>query len=328
MYTEKREREAMDLAAGPVLGFRGSENGKWHTCALVVTADDAAPELWWSARQDGQDAPEEVAAERVHLKSLKDFGIWRFDWSVEQTDGEQAIDYALAEDTKYTYSVPARGNPPRIAYASCAGFSSLKEVKRLQDKNAMWDVLADHHDKEPFHLMISGGDQVYADSVWDVVRPLSGWLERLFNVFDDWAQAEFTDEMRATVEEFYFCLYCQRWSQPEPAKVLSQVPSLMMWDDHDCFDGWGSYPPEQQQSAIFRGIQRTSANYVFDLTCRDAFEVHLHQRQNERLLVPLVAGEELGGEATLPVLRHEQVQRPHPCPCVHSSPVGSAGLGS
>src|SRR5215210_6308176 len=41
-----------------------------------------------------------------------------------------------------------------------------------------------------------------------------------------------------------------------------------------------------------------------NLAGRDALHVHLHKRQNERLLVSLVAGEEAGGEGTFPILRH------------------------
>ena len=26
------------------------------------------------------------------------------------------------------------------------------------------------------------------------------------------------------------------------------MPTVMMWDDHDIFDGWGSYSPEMQRS--------------------------------------------------------------------------------
>jgi hypothetical protein len=26
----------------------------------------------------------------------------------------------------------------------------------------------------------------------------------------------------------------------------------MSWDDHDIFDGWGSYPEELQESAVFQ----------------------------------------------------------------------------
>ena len=40
----------------------------------------------------------------------------------------------------------------------------------------------------------------------------------------------------------------------------------------------------------------------------DAFEVHLHEGEHERLPVALVAGEELRGEGAVPILRHLQRQ--------------------
>jgi hypothetical protein len=253
--SERKESEAKAVIVGPILGFRGSEGGTWRTCALVVTArDDAPPELSWSLEEGDHAGEVRAAPNPTRLKSFEECEVWRFDWSVEQEDSERTIAYALGDGPEYSYSVPPRGGPPRIAYASCAGFSSLKEMKTVEDKNAMWKVLATQHRARPFHLLIAGGDQVYADPVWDVVRPLSRWLNEVFDVFDDWGRADFTEEIRAAVEGFYFDLYCQRWEQPELAEVMSRVPSLMMWDDHEIFDGWGSYPREQQESAIFAGI--------------------------------------------------------------------------
>jgi len=264
----------MTLVVGPILGFRGSENGKWCTCALVVTAtEDPPPELTWSVEDEDQDGQDQATSDRVRLKSFNNYEVWRFDWSVEQKDNEQTISYTLGGGTKYSYNVPPKGMPPRIAYASCSGFSSLKEMKKVKDKNAMWKVLTIQHQKEPFHLIILGGDQVYADLVWDIVPPLRrSWLNRSLDLFADWGRAEFTGEMQAAVEDFYFDLYCQRWSQPEPAEVMSSVPSLMMWDDHDIFDGWGSYQPEQQDSVIFQGIYEQAREHfrLFQLQSNEA----------------------------------------------------------
>jgi hypothetical protein len=34
--------------------------------------------------------------------------------------------------------------------------------------------------------------------------------------------------------------------------MLAVIPTIMMWDDHDIIDGWGSYPPARQNSPIFQ----------------------------------------------------------------------------
>ena len=36
--------------------------------------------------------------------------------------------------------------------------------------------------------------------------------------------------------------------------MLARVPSLMMWDDHDIYDGWGSQPPAIIDSPVGRGL--------------------------------------------------------------------------
>ena len=33
--------------------------------------------------------------------------------------------------------------------------------------------------------------------------------------------------------------------------MLALVPTVAMWDDHDLIDGWGSYPAERQDCAVF-----------------------------------------------------------------------------
>ncbi len=133
----------MAVILGPILGFRGLEDGEWRTCALVVTEGTVTPpELAWFIDNEGRRNEGENASERTHLRSFRGFEVWRFDWSVQQSDAEQTIVYTLGDGAEYRFSVPATDQPLRVAYGSCAGFSSLGEMKKVGDKNAMWDVLA------------------------------------------------------------------------------------------------------------------------------------------------------------------------------------------
>jgi hypothetical protein len=43
--------------------------------------------------------------------------------------------------------------------------------------------------------------------------------------------------------------------------MLSSVPTAMMWDDHDIFDGWGSYRPEIQTCPVYQGIFDVARNH-------------------------------------------------------------------
>jgi hypothetical protein len=76
--------------------------------------------------------------------------------------------------------------------------------------------------------------------------------------------------MADAVADYYFVRYCWLWEQPELAPILPAIPSLMMWDDHDIFDGWGSHDPEWQACATFRGIYAAAREQfaLFQLAAR------------------------------------------------------------
>lgn len=66
---------------------------------------------------------------------------------------------------------------------------------------------------------ILAGDQVYADEV----------------------EAEVLEERNPRKrKELYLGIYKEFWDNIEYRKVLCRVPAVLMWDDHDITDGWGS----------------------------------------------------------------------------------------
>ncbi|GGJ76616.1 alkaline phosphatase [Pilimelia anulata] len=79
-------------------------------------------------------------------------------------------------------------------------------------------------------LLVLLGDQVYADETSDVVR---GWLRAR----DRPGHAPADQVM--TFEE-YTALYRESWRDPEIAWLLSTVPSVMIFDDHEIVDDWNS----------------------------------------------------------------------------------------
>ena len=252
------------VVVGPILGFRGLRGERWCTSALVVVQGDATqPQLTFTV--GGTQQNEETA---TLLKIMGDCSVWRLEWSVQQTNAEQAVNYSIDVGGNYHYVVPASANPLRIAYGSCFGFSSLKYLNKVAVKNAMWTVLHNKYVEKPYHLMMAGGDQIYADLMWETVPAMKDWSGKSF---PERVAAPFTLEMEAVVAEFYFNLYCERWSQPEQAAVFSEIPQIMMWDDHDIFDGWGSYPREQQECPVFKGIYEIAReNFrLFQLQARD-----------------------------------------------------------
>ena len=52
---------------------------------------------------------------------------------------------------------------------------------------------------------------------------------------------------------FYFTHYRQHWCSKHLSDALACIPQVMMSDDHDIFDGWGSYPHALLTCTVFQG---------------------------------------------------------------------------
>jgi hypothetical protein len=165
---------------------------------------------------------------------------------------ERLVEYGFAgEEASWRFAVPAAGQPLRIGYASCNGFSLPGDMKRIDDKNAVWRDLVATHARQPLHMLVMGGDQIYADQLWDAVPELRGFTEL---PREQRIAMAAPPSLATSLEQFYVATYCDRFTQAGVAEALASIPSLMMWDDHDIFDGWGSYSAEQQASPVFQAI--------------------------------------------------------------------------
>lgn len=70
--------------------------------------------------------------------------------------------------------------------------------------------------------------------------------------------APFTPAMQTALTAYFSKMYLERWSQPDVATTLASMPAVMMWDDHDIMDGWGSHPADLHKCPVFQGIYRVA----------------------------------------------------------------------
>ncbi len=149
----------------------------------------------------------------------------------------------------------------RLAYVSCNGEEDESPDWPLETRNVMWQRLCEDHDAAPFALLMQGGDQIYADDILFSHPEIEKWEEA---DPDDKHGFQWTAEMEETAERHLLERYIELYRQPTIAYMLARVPSVMMWDDHDIFDGWGSHPAPKQESAVGRGLFAI-ARRMFDL---------------------------------------------------------------
>jgi hypothetical protein len=249
------------IKLGPVLKFLGAESNLWRMSALAVTSEaDPSPILALQGVVQALKSKQSL----TYTKTT----VWLWEFNVQMVAKPQTVAYTL-NGVAFTFNVPAKNQKPSIAYASCNGFSDPKLLKNVSDKNALWKRMKLLHDGVdtirntrfgPWNLLLMGGDQIYSDAMWnkDNCRNLGTWAEL------SWSQRKgrgFTLEMQKEVERFFEETYISRWSQPELSAALASMPSVMMWDDHDIFDGWGSYPFEQHNCAVYQGVFNVARKY-------------------------------------------------------------------
>jgi hypothetical protein len=265
----------MTKILGPVLGFRGVSAAGWTISVLTVT-DGSALKISVERRANS------VATAPRAIGNSGQNTVWRSDVTIPQKEhGDTKVTYRVgASKETFSFTVPAKDATPRMAYGSCNGFSDPKAMKSVDENNHLWNVLFRRHGGQPYHLMLLGGDQVYADSLWTLIPSMGKWAELPFK---EGNKAAFTPVMRAELDAFYFDLYCSRWSQSQPAEVLASIPSIMMWDDHDLIDGWGSYKPERQNSPVFKGL--------FEIARKHFVTFQLHGSIGDKAASPFISPE-------------------------------------
>ncbi|MEY4427440.1 MAG: hypothetical protein RLZZ182_129 [Pseudomonadota bacterium] len=295
---------ASEILMGPVLSFRGiartAKKAMWRVSALVVVpAGGPAPVMVLEGKAvSARCLQTEQAMTGANGKAVKT-EVWRHDLSVVMGPQERRVSYGLQgqPDAHWQFTVPADGQAPRMAYFSCNGFSDPKAMKSFKPgAQAVWQDLLNNHDVafrppnhvidreqqwheqrvhsqnlQRFHLLIGGGDQVYMDGVWAEasLKELKAWTE-----FDEDEQAAYQPSatLLARIKAYYLGVYLQRWARGDKGmagcgQAFATSPTVMMWDDHDIFDGWGSYGPKLQKCPLLQAMFRIAreAFWVFQL---------------------------------------------------------------
>lgn len=265
---------------GPVLQYRGhSDSGDSLQISILVAGDAMhAPEV---TLLSGAGNPPASLTGPDRLLTSGDQAVYRY-LSTIVLGASRTIEYRVDQRT-FAFTVPGLGQAPRFAFASCNGFSSAKVEKSFNGDNARqryanWTRLLQQHQQSSYQLLILGGDQVYGDMVlYEIEKHAQsmGWSK-------EEALTKGDAELRPLLDEFYFRLYLRSWSEPAIAAVLSSVPSIMMWDDHDIVDGWGSHPPALQNSAQYRAIFASATRAFL------AFQHHTTTVEREELTRPYI----------------------------------------
>lgn len=219
---------------GPLLFFRD-----WRDGVMTVACVIARPH----ARAAPVVAAQGQAIRPVRLCTAQDITVFGYTFALAASPGAgYSVDGAW-----YPVTVPHSADL-RIAYVACNGQENHDLARPESERNVLWERLRREHQAQAFHLLLQGGDQIYADEMVATDPVLRAWAAGMPTGPVD------PQALREHLRGFLIRRYCQTYGQGAPAWMMARVPSLCMWDDHDIYDGWGSLPAEQLDSPVGREV--------------------------------------------------------------------------
>ena len=231
------------LQLGPVVG---------HT-------DDTSTRIWIQVSDDPS---------RYGLR-VEDVGL--FEFKSTELGGVEfgtaiALVTGLQPDLRYRYRVVRAG---RFVPGATGSFRTLPPAPSMTnllfcviscngaEQLGAWQRFSDFVDASQPSFIVMMGDQIYMD-------------EDPPDVFKDHFHSDSATRRRAMAEK-----YRLNWSREPVRRILANVPTYMVWDDHDIRDGWGSLASDSPTIAarFTRGaaIFRDSTAYF-----EDARDVYWH----------------------------------------------------
>ncbi|KAK9452777.1 hypothetical protein V1511DRAFT_506963 [Dipodascopsis uninucleata] len=256
------------LFFGPYLRYGNIDlqTGIWSGSVMIVVRSVDAPLF---QIHPSLDIGKMGTVEATLIYQFEDYRFFRYNLFLPQRPGidSEFWTYAITlngQTLTYQFLVAgAHETTWRFMAFSCADFSlSVKSEEReeLGGVGYLWkDVLNKHKNLGGLHAMLGGGDQIYADRMWSEVSSLRDWLNTKGKL--NRRDYEWTDRLEQDINLAYFFFYSNHFDRPGIRDCLAQIPNVFQIDDHDIFDGFGSYPDYMQNSNVFVNIGRIAFHF-------------------------------------------------------------------
>lgn len=248
---------------GPLLRYDTTdEHNVYHGFALIVTespagtGDVSPPVLRFAANAQGQEAPKTMQSQGALFWTYKDESgnlhhFWRFKLEVQLESYAQVVTYDIRGACEATeFHVPGAQENFRWAAHSCNGFSDGAPEDEWNGSDPLWNDMLAEHAKQPFHMCMGGGDQIYCDKIAKE-KEIQGKFS-LDNKHVD--HSPVTEPIAVAIDRYFFFNYKTWFTKPAFAKAAARIPMVNMLDDHDLIDGFGTYPDELMNSPVFNRI--------------------------------------------------------------------------
>lgn len=209
-------------------------------------------------------------------------------------------------------TLPKRGTESlELAFGSCRKWRGGADSKVGADAMALYAQSL--REREPYpHLMLLLGDQIYADDVSpeaskiiEAVRDKSVDVPTSLESISDSRKKGGINKFHLLTFTEFGHLYSVAWNEPEVRKLLANIPTFMIFDDHEITDDWnisGSWYEQMRRtkgwtSAIVDGL---AAYWVYQ-GWGNIDPLSVDARQDPRIRI--MEEHERSGKDALPALR-------------------------
>ncbi|KAK4158449.1 hypothetical protein C8A00DRAFT_10714 [Chaetomidium leptoderma] len=248
---------------GPYLRYVNMdlEKGVWLGSILLVTDAPQPPTIHLHLSVDLSPNPQQLVPQNIHTHQRWTF--YKYDLHLQMSEhGTERWTYAVTSHlgcTRYEFVVAGRYETGwRMMAHSGNDFApstNQNERAKLGGVGFMWkDILQKNVECGGFHVQLGLGAQIYGDRLWKELPLLKQWLSMPGR--ENRKSAPWTARHQEEVSHAYFHYYTSHFDQPFMREAFAQIPHVLQIDDHDIFDGFGSYPDYMQSSAVFKGIGR------------------------------------------------------------------------
>ncbi|KXH30187.1 WW domain-containing protein [Colletotrichum nymphaeae SA-01] len=248
---------------GPYLRYCNMdfEKGTWLGSIMIVTDAPQPPTIHIHPSNDLSPNPRQLVPHNIFTHQRWTF--YKYDIELPMSEnGTERWTYAVTSHlgcTRYEFVIAGRHEVGWrfIAHSNndFAASTSQAERSKLGGVGFMWkDVLQKNVDCGGFHVQLGMGNQIYGDRLWKEVPLLKQWLA--MSGRDNRKNAQWTARHEEDVSHAYFHYYTSHFDQPYLREAFAQIPHILQIDDHDIFDGYGSYPEYMQGSQMFKNVGR------------------------------------------------------------------------
>ncbi|CAI6341448.1 unnamed protein product [Periconia digitata] len=248
---------------GPYLRYTNMdiERGLWLGSILLITNTPHPPTIHIHQSADLSPNPRQLKANPIYTHQSWIFYRYDVDLKMEE-DRAAKWTYAITSHlgcTRFEFLVAGRYETSwRFVAHSGNDFAlnvNANERSKLGGIGYMWkDILQKNTECGGFHVQLGLGGQIYADRLWKEIPLLKQWTA--MSGKENRKNAPWTAKHEEEVCHSFFHYYTSHFDQPHLREAFAQIPHILALDDHDIFDGFGSYPEYMQFSNMFKNIGR------------------------------------------------------------------------